>query len=134
MSQRKNTGYADGQWSLVAGHLNGGESVAEAAAREALEEAAIAVPRNSITTVGVMHRRSDLERVEFFASSFRWFGTIINAEPQKCACLEWHPASRLPSNTIPYIRVAIDLSARRPNNAGAWFAEPDFAGGESSNV
>ena len=49
MSLRAGTGYADGCWSLVAGHLDGGETVTEAAAREVREEVGIQVTPSGVS-------------------------------------------------------------------------------------
>lgn len=126
LSLRRNTGYEDEHWGLVAGHLAGDESVIDAASREAHEETGAVVSRSDITIVGVMHRRSDIERIEFFTICTRWSGEIINMEPDKCGSLAWHFLDDLPPNTIPYIRQALEYYHRYRTIDGLWFAEPDF--------
>ena len=82
---RANTGYEDGNYSIVAGHLDGGESVTQAAVREAKEEVGIDLRPANLRVVGVMHRASDEERVDFFLSATDWAGTVSNREPDKCS-------------------------------------------------
>lgn len=115
--RRANTGYQDGNFSTVAGHLDGGEEVLAAAVREAREEAGITLDPSDLRVVGVMHNRSDgAEYIDFFVAAERWRGEIVNAEPQKCSELAWYPLDRLPPNTIPYVRRALENYCR-----GIWF-------------
>lgn len=114
--RRYNTGYEDGNYSVVAGHLDGGEEVWQAAAREAFEEAGVIIRREDVETVGVMHRLSNDERVDFFVHVKAWEGELVNREPDKCDELAWFPLDQLPANTIPYVARAI-VNYRE----GRWF-------------
>ena len=116
LSRRYNTGYEDGQYSVVAGHLDGGERVKTAMIREAQEEIGIRLLGNDLTMVQVMHRLSNNERIDFFLQANRWDGMILNLEPDKCDHLAWFPIQQLPENLIPYVRKAIQNYLQ-----GIWF-------------
>jgi 8-oxo-dGTP pyrophosphatase MutT (NUDIX family) len=105
--RRANTGYEDGKYSVVAGHLDGGEEVKQAAIREAWEEAGVKIKEEDVQIVGVMHRKAGDERIDFFAMVNKWEGEIVNQEPEKCDDLRWFPLDQLPVNIIPYVRKAI---------------------------
>lgn len=107
LSRRFNTGYADGQYSVPAGHLDGGETIMSAAAREAKEEVGIRLEAGDMTFSTVMHRMEEEERVDFFVLVHRWRGEPFNAEPDKCDDLLWADVDRLPENTVPYVRQAL---------------------------
>lgn len=124
LSRRANTGYADGQYSVIAGHLDGGETVVAATAREAREEAGIGLDPARIAVVGVMHCLDDDEYIHFFVAARAWSGEIANREPQKCDGLDWFPLDRLPGNTIPYVRRALENY-----RAGRWFDSFGFDAG-----
>lgn len=116
--RRHNTGYQDGKFSVVAGHLNGGETVTQAAIREAMEEVGVALRPEDLQVVGTMHRKSDDERVDFFIAVHGWSGELANCEPDKCSELIWFPMTTLPPDTIPYVRKAIENYLM-----GVWYDE-----------
>lgn len=105
--RRFNTGYEDGNYSVVAGHLDGNEDVKSAMIREAREEAGIEIKPNNIQIVGVIHRKSKGERIDFFLTADSWDNEIINTEPKKCDDLSWFEIDNLPFNIIPYVKRAI---------------------------
>ena len=105
--RRFNTGFRDGEYTVPAGHIDGGEDVKVAAVREAKEEAGVDVSVSDLTFSTVMHRIEDEERLDFFFEANTWKGEAFNAEPEKCDDLRWFDLNDLPENTVPYVRQAI---------------------------
>lgn len=105
--RRRNTGYEDGNYSMIAGHLDGGEPVKDAMIREAREEVGVEIDAVDLDVAHVMHRRSSDERIDFFLTAMHWRGEPVNREPHKCSELRWCRLDDLPHNTIPYVRQAI---------------------------
>ena len=107
LARRFNTGYADGQYSVPAGHLDGGETVMDAAAREAEEEVGVQLKPEDLIFSTVMHRMEEDERVDFFVHVRHWQSEPLNAEPDKCDDLRWVDIDQLPANLVPYVRQAL---------------------------
>ncbi len=57
--RRFNTGFGDGQYSFIAGHVEEGESVTATAIREAQEEAGIGLTVADLHFAHILHRHSD---------------------------------------------------------------------------
>jgi 8-oxo-dGTP pyrophosphatase MutT (NUDIX family) len=115
---RRGTGYMDEHWAAaVAGHVERGETVFAAAAREAVEEAGITdvelVPWCAMQRTGPDGLPID-ERVDYFFTATSWSGTPRIVEPDKCADLRWFNLDALPTPVVPHeLRVLDTLRAGR---------------------
>jgi 8-oxo-dGTP diphosphatase len=115
--RRFNTGYRDGDYSLVAGHVDGGEPMTQAMVREAYEEAGITLSPGDMEVVHVMHRHSEVEGtnddeyVDFYFRVTHYSGELRNMEPEKCDELAWFTFDELPENTIEYVAQALHCVA-----------------------
>ena len=104
--KRKNTGYEDGNFNLIAGHVKRGEPFTDTVIREAYEEGGINIYKKDITPYFITHHKAKdkSERINIFFTCSKWKGTIKNMEPEKCDKLQWFSTKSLPKNTTPFIK------------------------------
>ena len=125
--RRANTGYQDGTYSVIAGHLDGDELATAGMVREAQEEAGIAVNPNDLRLVHTCHRLSrnqvGQERVDLFFETDQWQGEVTNTEPDKCDDLSWFSIDVLPENMLPHVKNVI-LDVRHGVNYSEYEQEP----------
>lgn len=109
--KRANTGFEDGNYSVIAGHVEKGETFTDCIIREAKEEAGITLNRLDIKVSHIMHRKTSLqegnERVDTFFTATKWEGKITNTEPNKCDDLSFFDLDDLPSNMVDYVKLVI---------------------------
>jgi 8-oxo-dGTP diphosphatase len=79
--RRANTGFEDGSYGPVGGHLEGGESVKQTAIRECREEIGVEIDLADLKVVGVTHYNSPTgEGIDFFPGARERQGGAL-AEP-----------------------------------------------------
>lgn len=118
---RKNTGYCDGMYGLVSGHVEEGESATAAMMREAWEEAGIRLQPGDLRVAHVSHRRTNRVNVDIFFTCAAWEGDPLNREPGLCAELVFSPLSKLPANCISYIAKVFDsIAQEKIYSEGGW--------------
>lgn len=122
--RRFNTGHKDGEYSLVAGHLDGDESVTSAAIREAAEEVGVKIKSEDLKFVHITHRKkneNDHERLDFYFQVLNWEGEPRIMEPDKCDDLEWFSLNKLPPNIVDYVAEAIrNFCQNNPYSEYGW--------------
>src|SRR5687767_14128287 len=105
---RQGTGYMDGHWAAAAaGHVEAGESVLEAAVREATEELGIEIDPAVLVPLCAMHRTVAPhgpvdERVDFFFECRSWHGEPRTVEADKSVDLRWFDLAALPDPVVPH--------------------------------
>jgi 8-oxo-dGTP pyrophosphatase MutT (NUDIX family) len=113
------TSYLPGHWaSGAAGHVEYGESVFVAAAREAAEELGITADPDDIEPLCTVQRTMPgcadpiEQRADFFLTTRRWSGEPTRREPEKCVELRWCRPGELPEPMVPHERVVLGLLAQ----------------------
>lgn len=112
------TGYKPRHWATAAaGHVELGESVHVAAAREAAEELGVSVAPDDIEPLCAMQRTLPgvmdpvEQRVDYFLTTRRWTGQPTIQEPEKATRLGWFRPASLPDPMVPHERVLLGLLA-----------------------
>lgn len=94
--KRKNTGWQDGRFDLIAGHIEEGERVAEAAIREAQEEAGITIKKDDLQLIHVMSlKRQDGDGIYFTFKVHDWKGEPNANEIEKSDGCKWISKSNI---------------------------------------
>ena len=116
LQRRAGTGFMDGRWSVLAGHVDPGESVHEAAVREAAEEAGVRVEPAALRAVTALHRferggPAVEQRLDVFFEVTAWGGEPTLREADRADAMGWFPLGRLPEPLVPHERTVLDLLA-----------------------
>ncbi len=108
MQYRKNCSF-DGMYGLVGGHIDGGEKITSAIVREAKEEIGIDISEKDITLATICHSNAGgKEYMQFYFRCDKYSGEIVNNELDKCDHIKSFAIEKLPENTVPYIKEAIE--------------------------
>ncbi|MCX6741564.1 MAG: NUDIX domain-containing protein [Candidatus Pacearchaeota archaeon] len=104
--RRFDTGYSDGSYTFISGHVEEKESFTDAIIREAKEEAGIIIHKEDLEIAHVNHRpHKNYIDVYFYAK--KWKGEIKNNEPNKCDDLSWFDKNNLPDNLLPHVKYVL---------------------------
>ncbi len=98
LMQRENTGYEDGMYEFVGGHLEENESLKDCIIREAKEEIGIDVKKEDLKFLTVMYCKTHRNYVNFYFFCEKFEGEIQNCEPNKCSDINWFEIENLPEN------------------------------------
>lgn len=107
LQKRCNTGYMDGKYALVAGHLEKNESLLNGVIREVKEEINVILNKNNVEFVCMIR---DGKNCDYINTYFKYQNHNIkfqNLEPEKCSELKWFDIDNLPDNIIPNDKRAI---------------------------
>lgn len=104
---RENTGYGDGLWCFMAGHVENDESATLGMIREAKEEIGIEIFPADLKVVHVMHQKTNRFNINVFFECSSWKGEIKNMEPEKCGGLKFFLLDSLPVNIVLNTEIAL---------------------------
>lgn len=105
---RQNTGYMDNMYDFAcSGHVDKGETFANALIREAKEEIGINIIEDDLIFLAVNHDYQS-DHVQVFFATKSYIGEPVVCEPEECGGLLWANIDELPQNIIPYVANVIE--------------------------
>ena len=114
--RRKDTGWKDGRLTVPSGHVDKGETVKQAAVREAKEEAGVIVEEADLVFMQAQYLRD--RYTYFYFVTNKWKGEPkVNETHLASECL-WDDKNRERDDFIPYLRLAVNNYQR-----GIFFSE-----------
>jgi 8-oxo-dGTP diphosphatase len=119
--RRAGTGFMDGFYVPPGGHQHCGESVADAARRECLEEAGVE-PRSLVPLCVLPYRSGRHQGVNFVFRADAGDGQPGRGEPDHTDHCAWFPLDCLPQAAAPWLNDAVELK-----RSHAWFRELDYS-------
>lgn len=97
LQRRFNTGYEDGKYSFVSGHVDEGETPMQAIIREVKEEAGITVRLEDLKFIHIMYRKgTDGARTDMCFTAEVWEGEPQLLEKDKADDIGWFEIDKLP--------------------------------------
>lgn len=108
LMKRWNTGYMDGKWALVSGHVESEESLKQALIREVEEEIGLNIRESDLSYICGIRSKENNNYINFYFLINNFDGNIVNKEPNKCKVLKWFAINELPNNMIMNDKKAIN--------------------------
>ncbi|MEU2585250.1 NUDIX domain-containing protein [Streptomyces avermitilis] len=100
--------YGSGQWAAPCGKVHPGETLPEAAVREAFEELGITIDPGDLAVAHTVHmRHGTTDHLGVFFEARIWQGSVRNQEPHKCTAVRWFPLTDLPHPLMDYSAAGI---------------------------
>ncbi len=132
LQRRANTGWNDGKWNLVGGHIENDESIESCIVREAKEELNITIQEKDLKIVHCMQHKTDRQTIQFYVYCDKFKGEPeIQAEESngrtvyKADKLEWFEVDKLPSEIIPSAQLAINSFSKGRHFSQRGYKESD---------
>lgn len=99
-----------GNYTLVGGTIEPGESAKESLIRESYEEAGIQLRAQDLELVHLYEKvsRNKEHRIVMYFKAYTWQGELRSREPRKFLAAEWFDLDELPSNLTETVRHVID--------------------------
>ena len=98
-----------GNYTLVGGTIEKGETAKATLIRESFEEAGLILKEKDLKLVHVLQKlKKNEQRIGLYFKAYRWEGKLKAKETHKFKKAEWFDLDKLPPNITPTVRQVIE--------------------------